>query len=229
LRRLARLAFEMLTDFEIAGRENLPRKGPLIVVGNHFHYADPVAFVGIAPWPIEFLGGFHLIDAPPISKWIPKMWGYYPVHRGGVSLEAMRAAQDVLDQDGILGIFPEGGSWAPVLRRARPGVSFLAAETRAPLLAIGLDGLPGIFPALRRGKRARVTVRIGKVFGPFRAEARGRARRPQLEAIGEEIMRRVAELIPPERRGVFSDDPAVREAAEAVAAYPYGNLQQERG
>lgn len=229
LRRLARLSFELLTDFEVVGRENLPRTGPLIIVGNHFHYGDPVAFVGTVPWPIEFLGGFHLIDAPPISTWIPKMWGYYQVHRGGVSREAMRAAQDVLDQGGILGVFPEGGSWASVLRPARPGVPFLAAETGVPILPIGLDGLQEIFPALRRRQRARVTIRIGKPFGPFVADARGRARRPQLEAIGDEIMRRIAELIPPDRHGVFSSDPALRLAAEEVGAYPYGNLQHERG
>jgi hypothetical protein len=92
-----------------------------------------------------------------------------------------------------------------------------------------LDGLPEIFPALRRRRRARVTVRIGKPFGPFSAVARGRERRPQLEAIGDEIMRQIATLIPPQRHGVFSPDPTLRKAAEKVADYPYANLQQERG
>lgn len=226
MRKLARLALGLLADFRIIGRENLPRKGPMLVVANHFHFADTVAVVGTVPWPIEFLGGFHLIDAPAGLSWIPQLWGYYPVHRGGVSREAMRAATAVLAQEGILGIFPEGGSWAAVLRPPRPGTAFLAVQTGAPLLPIGLDGLTDIFPSLRRRQRATVTVRIGKPFGPFTAEGRGRARRVQLDAIGDEIMRQIATLIPPEHHGVYSNNPAVRAAAQEAAVYPYHDLHR---
>ena len=226
LRQAARIALGVLTRLTIVGRENLPQSGPLLVIANHFHFADTVGLVRATPWPLEFLGGFHLIDAPPILKWIPQLWGYYPVHRGGVSRDAMRAATDVLAQDGALAIFPEGGSWAAVLRPARPGAAFLAAETGARILPIGLDGMIDIFPMLRQGRRARVTMRVGSSFGPFQAGGRGRKRRARLEAIGDEMMRRIAELIPPERRGVYSSDPDVRAAAQAAAVYPYHDLNR---
>jgi len=77
-----------------------------------------------------------------------------------------------------LGIFPEGGNWATVLRFARPGTAYLAAQTGARILPIGLSGLNDIFP-LKFGKRPRVVFRIGKPFGPFRVEGRGRERRRQ--------------------------------------------------
>jgi 1-acyl-sn-glycerol-3-phosphate acyltransferase len=97
-------------------------------------------------------------------------------------------------------------------------------QTGAPLLPIGLDGLLDLFPSLHRGRRATVTVRIGQPFGPFQTVGHGRERRQQLDEIGHEIMRRIAELIPPERRGVYSDDPAIRAAAQEVAVYPYDDL-----
>jgi hypothetical protein len=81
-----------------------------------------------------------------------------------------------------------------------------------------------IFSHLRQRRRARVTARIGKPFGPFSAKGRGRKRRQQLEEIGHEIMRQIAELIPPERRGVYSDDPKIREAAQEAAIYPHHEL-----
>ena len=224
LRKLSRLAFSILSDFDVQGLENLPKSGPLIVVANHFHFADPVAIISTLPWPMEFLAGFHLIDAPPVTSWLPKLWGVYTVRRGAASRRAMRASTQVLAQNGMLGIFPEGGSWAPVLRPARPGTAYLAALTRAQILPLGLDGLVGLFPRLRQGHRAQVTVRIGKPFGPLLAPDRGLERRQRLEEIGDEIMERIAMLLPPERRGVYSSDPAIRAAAQEAAVYPYHDL-----
>ncbi|MCD6302274.1 MAG: 1-acyl-sn-glycerol-3-phosphate acyltransferase [Anaerolineae bacterium] len=221
LQRASRLAFSVLVDMEIEGRENLPTSGPLIVVGNHFSFLDPAVLVGIAPWPLEFLGGMELPNAPPIVRWIPRLWGYYPVLRGGNSRRALRAAEAVLKDGGIVGVFPEAGNWAQVLRPARPGTAHLAARTGAPLLPIGYHGLPQVFEKLRERRRARVTVRIGKPFGPFRVAARGRERRRILDGIGHEIMARIAALIPDEKRGYLSSDPAVREAAKGTEIYPW--------
>lgn len=71
-----------------------------------------------------------------------------------------------------------------------------------------------------------VTVRIGKPFGPFEVTKRGRAARPQLEKMGHVLMKHIAALLPPERRGVYSEDPALREAAAEAAIYPYGELNR---
>jgi len=226
LQRLSHVAFAALTDLQIIGQENFPKGGPLLVVANHFSFIDPVATVRVAPWPLEFVGGFQMPNAPASVTWIPKVWGYYPVFRGTGSRYALRAAEAVLAQGGVLGIFPEAGSWATVLRPPRPGAAFLAVRTGARMLPMGFDGLPDVFPRLRRGRRARVTVRIGKLFGPFRATGRGRPRRQQLEEIGHEIMRRVAELIPPERRGHYSDDPAIRAAAQGTEVYPWADAPE---
>jgi 1-acyl-sn-glycerol-3-phosphate acyltransferase len=221
LRQLIHLAFAGLTKFRIIGQENLPDSGPLLVVANHFHYADPVAMARAVPWALEFVGGFQMPNAPASLTWLPKIWGYYPVRRSAVSGDAMRAAKTVLTNHGVLGIFPEGGSWASILRPPRPGTAFLAAETESPLLPIGIDGMVDIFPRLRWGKRATVTLRIGQPFGPFYATGKGQTRRPQLQGIGDEIMRRIAALIPPERRGHYSDDARLRDAARAAAVYPW--------
>ena len=221
LRQLIRLTFDGLTRLQIIGQENIPTSGPLLVVANHFHFADPAAVARVVPWALEFVGGFQMPNAPASVTWLPKVWGYYAVRRDAVSRDAMHAAKTVLINQGVLGIFPEGGSWARVLRPPRPGTAFLAAETGAPLLPIGIDGMVDIFPRLRRGQRAAVTLRIGRPFGPFCAAGKGQARREQLHAIGDEIMRRIAALIPPERRGHYSDDPHLRAVAQAAAVYPW--------
>ena len=224
--RSARLALSGLTSFNIEGKENLPEKGPLIVVANHFHFVDVVTIVASMPWPLDFLGGFNFVDAPPLVSWLPRMWGYYPVRRGQASMLAMRAAKAVLAQKGVLMVFPEGGSWAKVLVYARPGVPYLAAQTGARILPIGICGNTTIFPALKKRRRTTVTVRIGQSIGPYQVSGRGRKRRQQLDAIGHDIMRRIAALIPPHKRGVYADDPALRAEAEQVSAFPWEEVSE---
>jgi 1-acyl-sn-glycerol-3-phosphate acyltransferase len=224
LRSGIRLGLALLCKLRILGEENLPSGGPLLVVANHFHFLDPPAVIRALPWPMEFFSGLRLPNAPASVKIFPTLWGAYRVRRGGTSRTAMRAANACLAQNGVFCVMPEGGSWADVLRPARPGAAYLAVQSGVPILPIGLDGLVDLFPTLRRRHRATVTVRIGRPFGPVRAEGRGEERRRQLDEIGHEIMRRIAELIPPERRGVYSDDPAIRAAAQQAAVWPYDDL-----
>jgi len=217
----------MLTRLEIVGSENIPQQGPLLIVANHFHFADPLALIRAFPGPLEFIGGSEMPFAPRLVRALPKLWGYHAVHRGTGARDALRGAEDVLSAGGVVGIFPEGGSWASVLRPARPGTAFLAVRTGARILPVGIDGLVDLFSSLFRGKRARVTVRIGEAFGPFAASGRGRQRRIQLDEIGETIMKRIALLIPPERRGYYSTDAQVRAAAKGTEIYPWATRRTD--
>jgi 1-acyl-sn-glycerol-3-phosphate acyltransferase len=220
---LARPVFRLVTDLEINGAENLPKSGPLIMVGNHFSFVDPVTFVRAAPWEIEFLGGAETPHAPKVSRIIPFLWGYHPLYRGTGAKDSIRAAEGILNEGKVLAIFPEGGNWATVLRPARPGTAFLAVKTGAPLLPVGLVGMTEVFPSLKRGRRAKIQINIGKPFGPFKAEGRGQQLRDQLDEIGHEIMRHIAELLPQEQRGHYSSDPAIREAARGTEIYPWAD------
>jgi len=221
LRVVIRLMFAMLTRLRVEGTEHLTQEGPLLVVANHFHFADPVVVIRAMPWPLDFIGGFRMPNAPTGVKWLTRLWGTFRVRRAGSSREALRAAEEVLTAGGVLGIFPEGGSWASVLRPARPGTAYLAARTGARVLPVGIDGMTEIFPSLGRLRRARVTVRIGEPIGPYDEVPSGRAGREEIDRIGERIMRGIADLIPAERRGVYSEDREIRAAAQEAALYPW--------
>jgi 1-acyl-sn-glycerol-3-phosphate acyltransferase len=221
MRLLSKGAFSLLTDLEISGEENFPSTGPMIIVGNHFSFVDPAAFVRVSPVPIDFIGGAVNPHAPKIITWIPRMWGFLPVYRGTGSKFGLQEAVKVLNKGGILAIFPEAGNWANVLRPPRPGAAYLAAESGAQILPVGLAGMEDVFPTLGKFRRAKVRINVGKPFGPFQVTGKGRERRKQINAIGDEIMYRIADLIPPERRGHYSDDPAIRAAAEGTEIYPW--------
>ena len=220
---LSKIALWLLTDLTIEGQENFPREGPLIVIGNHFSFLDPVAFVRVAPVPMEFFGGAVNPHAPKSVIFLPRMWGFLPVKRGTGSTFALREAEKVLNRGGILGIFPEAGNWAQVLRPARPGAAFLVSRTEALILPIGLDNFDQVFPSLKKFKRAKVKVKIGKPYKPLQVTGKGPERRQQLDELGHEMMGRIAKLIPPEKRGYYSEDPAIREAAKGTEIYPWAD------
>lgn len=228
LRVIIRCVFRFLTRLEIIGAENIPQDGPLLVAANHFHFADPLALIRVFPKPLEFIGGAQMPFAPRLVRALPKLWGYHAVYRGTGARDALRSAENVLNAGGIVGIFPEGGSWASVLRPPRPGMAFLAVRAGARILPVGIDGLVDLFPALFRGRRARVSVRIGEAFGPFNASGRGRKRRVQLDEIGETVMKRIALLIPPERHGFYSTDARVRAEAKGTEIYPWARRKDEQ-
>jgi 1-acyl-sn-glycerol-3-phosphate acyltransferase len=223
LKKLSIPAFALLTRLEILGEENMPKSGPLLLVGNHFSFIDPVAVVRMAPWPVEFVGGAVTPHAPLWSQVIPFLWGYHKLYRGTGSRNALRTAEAIVKRGGIVSIFPEGGNWATVLRPPRPGTAFLATRTGVQVLPLGFYGFTQVFPSLGRGKRAIATINIGKPIGPFSAAGSGRDHRALLDEIGHEIMKRIADLLPEELRGYYSSNPEIRAAAQGTEQYPWAD------
>lgn len=220
LKGLISLALHTFSDFEVIGKENVPEKGPIIVTGNHFSFADSIAMLHIAPPSIEMFSGANPAFTPGWAKLLPRLWGVLYVYRGTGSRQAIREAEGVLAQDGFFGIFPEGGAWAEMIRPARPGAAYLASRTDARILPVSFTGFNTVLP-MRFKNQSKVTIRIGKPYGPLKVTGRGRERREQLDELGDRIMKEIALLLPDHLRGKFSSDPAVRARAKEVAAYPW--------
>lgn len=217
LRWMAGVAFFLLARIEVRGRENLPDGGPVILAGNHFHFADPVALLHLSKRQVEFVGGFRFPNAPTLVKFFPRLWGYFPVHRGAYSRSSLDYATATLEKGGVVGIFPEGGAWAQVLRYPRSGVGFIAAESGAVVVPVALSGMTGLFNVWR----PKIIMAIGKPIGPFHVDEKAAARKSELEAIGTSVMQSIASMLPPEERGVYAENDDVREAALKVAVYPF--------
>ncbi len=217
-------AFWILMDLKIEGKENLPKKGPYIAIGNHFHFLDPLALIRLIPSPMEFVGGYTTPNAPGWTDVFRKAWGVLLIRRGASSRDGLMAAQSTLEQQGILAIFPEGGSWATVLRPPRQGTSLLAMRTTAPILPIGIHGLTEVFPSFSKGRRATVIFKIGK---PFHLTLdHSQSMREQMDSAGHQMMRKIQELIPADHHGYYSSDPSIREAAKGTEIYPWENSSE---
>lgn len=198
LRALGRVLLPLLTRTTITGRENFPAGGPLLVVGNHVAAIEAVLMIVYAPWQIEMLGAGD-IPPPPAMDAIARRYGYTPIDRGNLDRRALRQVLDVLQQDGIVGVFPEGGIWEPGAKPAKRGVAWLSYRAQAPILPIGFGGLEGALNALFRLGRPRLIMNVGEVMPPVTLPA-GVPRKQALRQAAARVMRAVEALIPPADR-----------------------------
>jgi 1-acyl-sn-glycerol-3-phosphate acyltransferase len=199
-----------LVRWEITGKENIPEKGPLLIVGNHFNTIDTVAPIHCTKWPIEYIGDFVMPNAPPIMRVFPRTYQTLTIEQGRPNFEALQASEAILAQDGVLVIYPEGHTHTGPLNPALPGAAFMALRTGAPLLPMGTisDNDMKLFKTISEKKRRlRIYTNIGKVFGPLKTANPNRPSREEIHAAGDLIMRQIAALLPKEYRGKFDSVP----------------------
>ena len=201
MRLFGRLLMRLLTRTTVIGRENLPKGGPVILVGNHVAIIEVIMMALYVDWPVEIIGTGDIPIDPRFAP-MAKLWGFLPVNRGSVDRDEMRMPIDVLKQNGVVGIFPEGGIWETNMKKARTGVAWLSYHSQAPVVPIGFGGLRGALQAALAFKRPEIVMNIGKPMPAVNVKIEGMSRKQALEYAANNIMAHVEALIPEaEKRG----------------------------
>ena len=199
---LALLLGSLLLKITVKGHHNLPKKGPYVLVCNHFSVIDPAVVIYAHRNPISFLAASdHVIEW--YNLWAVWLYGFIPTDRVRLAPSTIKAARRALCKGEVLGIFPEGTSTANELRKAKPGAAYLSAIETVKILPFSVLGLGDAWAQWLHGLRPRVTVRIGKPFGPYTLPNDRAQREQALARVGKEIMCRIAALLPEECHGVF--------------------------
>jgi 1-acyl-sn-glycerol-3-phosphate acyltransferase len=208
VRTALRVAILLLTRTTVTGRERLPAQGAGIIVSNHIAGVDPALLVGVLPRPIVLMSKVE--NYRGLLRLFMPLVGAFTVRRGTADRRALDTAERVLRQGRLLCLFPEGTrSRSGALGRAQGGAALLAIKSGAPIIPVAITGTPLIF--IRRFPWVgfpRVTVAVGQ---PFRVGAAGEGalaggvvRRDARERATEQIMERIAALLPPELRGSYT-------------------------
>jgi 1-acyl-sn-glycerol-3-phosphate acyltransferase len=201
---LRTLGFTLLVRLEkVEGLDNIPMEGPGILLMNHIGWVDPIVLVHVMPRYIVPLAKVEVLEYPVIGI-IPPLWGMIPVQREGFDRKAVQTALEILDKGEIVLVAPEG-TRNPQLQKAKEGFAYLASRSGAPIIPVAIEGSSG-YPTFRYSKRWRespIFVKFGKPFY-YRSEYE-RAGREQLRKLTDEAMYYLAEMLPEERRGYYSD------------------------
>lgn len=193
----------LLLDYEIIGLENVPRKGPVIVAINHMNFLDPVLATVFIPRDIVSMAKAELFASPVVGL-VFRLYGAFPVHRGEIDRTALKRAMAALKEEKALLMAPEGtrgGDWR--LIRAREGVAYVALKASVPILPVAISGSERFWKELARLHRTKTKVVVGEPF--LLVPEEGKVTREQLSELTTEAMYRLAALLPPQYRGVYSD------------------------
>ena len=141
---------------------------------------------------------------------ILKKLGVIWLDRGESDFKAMRETAAYLKKGWIVGLAPEGKrSRSGKLMKAKPGAVLIAMKTGVPIIPVGLVGTAGMGKAIKEWRKMDVTIKFGEAFYlPEREE--NEHNRDYVERALEEIMCRIAVLIPEEQRGYYAAHPRVK-------------------
>ncbi|HEX9013546.1 MAG TPA: lysophospholipid acyltransferase family protein, partial [Anaerolineaceae bacterium] len=210
LRSILRFLFDRLTVHGAVGAENVPPQGAYLVATNHMSRLDlPLLYIDIPrPDLIALVADSYRLN--PLFYFIIQSSRSIWIDRGKADFAAMRAGMEHLRRGGLLGIAPEGTrSQVSALLEAKTGVAMLADKARVPVIPVALEGSESSMRELRRLRRPRMWVHFGK---PFMLPPLDRAdREGSLLRNTDEIMCRIAAMLPAHYRGFYADHPRLKE------------------
>ena len=172
------------------GKENIPKeKGQLIIACNHISFADPAVIISHFPYSIHFIAKSELFENPVTAFFLSNL-NAFPVRRGMSDRDALRYACKILDDNKIIGIFPEGRRVrSAVPEKAKRGVAFIARRSGADVLpaALYLDPKEDVF-------RPKLTIRFGRVLKNCELFDSGNDKSEELQIASEKIMNSIEKL-----------------------------------
>lgn len=217
VRAIINLAVRLFTRVEVSGMENLPKEGAFIAAANHLGRLDvPLVYYLLKRDDVVMLVA-EKYQKHAVLRWLAKVLNATFVDRFNADLQALRKVLNQLKKGGAMVIAPEGTrSRTGGLIQGWSGAGYLAARSGAPVVPVAVMGTedPLVLAQLRRLRRPHLVVRIGKPF--TLPPLKSRERETQLQGYTDEIMCRIAALLPFEYRGVYAEHPRLRSILQEI-------------
>lgn len=140
---------------KIIGKENIPQDGALIFTGNHKHTVDPTMVMMSTKRIVHYMAKEELFRG--LHGILFKKIGLIKVYRGRSNPNAVIEAENILNNGGTIGIFPEGtrNKGTEELLKFRHGAVAIAKKTKTPILPFAIKNKYKIF-------RKSVVLEFGK-------------------------------------------------------------------
>ncbi len=163
----------------IIGKENIPKDGPILIVGNHKHLYDQCLAIIATKRPIHYMAKKEYFDGR--HAWFFKLVGCIPVDRSKKDNNATSLALEVLKNGYALGLFPEGtrNKTDQFLLPFKYGAVSMAHKTNSLIVPFGITGD-------YKFRSKNLTIRFGK---PFKVDDDLEKANKKLEKEVEKLMR----------------------------------------
>lgn len=210
LRSIISWLMKYLTRTKFIGVENIPPTGGVLLACNHMSRMDiPVLFLTPNRPEMTALVTTKYLKYPLLRWFIVTAEGIW-LDRDTADFSAFRNAVKALSDGKALGIAPEGTrSQTGQLIEGKPGTALLALRTGVPIIPVAIVGTEDSVSQLRRLKRPQISAEYGEPIIPPQLDRNNRE--GQLQILTDEIMCRIATMMPQKYHGFYADHPRLKE------------------
>jgi 1-acyl-sn-glycerol-3-phosphate acyltransferase len=211
-RFIIRLILNSIARVDVTGAEHLPASRGFVIAGNHIGRLDAALPFYMLDRPDIIMMVAEKYEKHAFFRWLVKITNGMFVDRYNADIGTVRETLRRLQQGQILTITPEGTrSRTGNLIEAKPGGIYLAWKAGVPILPVAVMGTEDdvVKERLRRFKRLNIKLVAGPAFSLSPIE--GMDRDALMRHYTDEVMCRIAALLPPERRGFYAEHPRLKE------------------
>jgi 1-acyl-sn-glycerol-3-phosphate acyltransferase len=210
-RFFVRLILGIISRVEVSGFENLP-SGGFVIAANHIGRLDAALAYYVLDRPDIIMVVAEKYEKYAIFRWLVKLTNGMFVDRYNSDIHAIRETLRRLQQGQVCTITPEGTrSKSGNLIEGKPGGTYLAWKAGVPVVPVALTGTEDavVVQRLKHLKRLDIRIVAGESF--ILPPVKGKDRDSAMTQYTDEVMCRIAALLPPERRGIYAQHARVKE------------------
>jgi len=210
---LIRWVARLIVNLEIINYDLVPKSGAFLVTTSHISRLDtPLLMIST---PREDVIGLVARDYQKhkLLKWLLNLIGVIWVSRDETDFAAFREAVSYLHKGWIVGIAPEGTrSRNQKLLEGKSGAALLAQKAKVPIVPAAVTGSADMLNRLIRFKKMHVQIRFGESY--YLPDMSNQDHKEWLKQSTDEIMCRIAALLPETHWGFYAEHPRLKELLE---------------
>jgi 1-acyl-sn-glycerol-3-phosphate acyltransferase len=212
LRWLIHSVLKIITRIDVTGYENLPGKDGFVIAVNHLGILDaPMAYYALDDWNL-FIPVAEKWGENPFLRWLGKYLNFIFIDRFKPDLKAMREMIKRMEEGQTLVIAPEGTrARDEKMAQGKPGVAYLASKMGWQIVPVAISGSEDrlFFGNLKRLRRTHIKITAGRSFilPTYPREKREEV----LQEYADEIMCRIAVMLPERNHGYYAEHPRLME------------------
>lgn len=213
IRIVTKLFLKTIARIDIDGLENLPTTGGFVIASNHLGRLDSAMIFHSFKRDDFIMPVAEKYEHHPIFGPVGNALGAVWLDRFNPDIHALREIMQRMKRGDVLVIAPEGTrSKTEVLQDGKPGVVFLATRAGVPIVPVAVYGTEDriIKDNIKHFRRSHIVAHVGKPFtmAPIKG---GQDREQVLREQTDELMCRIAVMLPPKYYGAYADHPRLKE------------------
>jgi len=212
---IARFLLWLVARVEVIDIDNIPKNQPVIITANHIGFLDGILILSLN----EIINHPNLVviiaekwQEIGFLRWAVGVLDWIFIDRYNPDIKSIREVLKRMKGNSLMVIAPEGTrSRHGAMIEGKPGASYITAKTKATIVPTAITGTDDrlLKKNLLHFKRMNVKLTFGKPYklAPMPKETRDE----YLKDTTDEIMCRIAALLPPSYRGIYSDHPRLNQ------------------